>query len=41
MPPAAVQPLYSRLADFAALRRALDPDDVFGNAMVDEYLLLP
>ena len=40
-PPAAVQPLYPRLADFAALRRELDPDDVFGNAMVDEYLVLP
>ena len=25
----------------AALRRELDPDDVFGNAMVDEYLVLP
>ena len=41
MPPAAVQPLYPRLADVAALRRELDPDDVFGNAMVDEYLVLP
>ena len=38
MPPAAVQPLYPRLADVAALRRELDPDDVFGNAMVDTYL---
>jgi xylitol oxidase len=38
MPPAAVQPLYPRLADVAALRRELDPNDVFGNAMVDEYL---
>jgi alditol oxidase len=36
--PAAVQPLYPRLAEFAALRRELDPDDVFGNAMVDTYL---
>jgi xylitol oxidase len=41
MPPAAVQPLYPRLADVAALRRELDPEDVFGNAMVDEYLVLP
>jgi xylitol oxidase len=40
LPPAAVQPLYPRLADVAALRRELDPDDVFGNAMVDEYLVL-
>jgi xylitol oxidase len=38
MPPAAVQPLYPRLADVVALRRKLDPDGVFGNAMVDEYL---
>ena len=38
MPPAAVQPLYPRLAEFAALRRELDPDGVFGNAMVDTYL---
>ncbi len=38
MPPAAVQPLYPRLADVVALRRKLDPDDVFGNAMVDAYL---
>ena len=38
MPPAAVQPLYPRLADVAALRRELDPDGVFGNAMVDTYL---
>jgi xylitol oxidase len=37
-PPAAVQPLYPRLADVVALRRKLDPDGVFGNAMVDEYL---
>jgi xylitol oxidase len=37
-PPAAVQPLYPRLADVAALRRELDPDRVFGNAMVDRYL---
>jgi xylitol oxidase len=41
MPPAAVRPLYPRLADVAALRRELDPEDVFGNAMVDEYLVLP
>ena len=41
MPPATVQSRYPRLADFAALRRELDPDDVFGNAMVDEYLMLP
>ena len=41
MPPAAVQPLYPRLAEFAALRRELDPDGVFGNAMVDQYLVLP
>jgi xylitol oxidase len=41
MPPAAVRPLYPRLADVAALRRELDPDDVFGNAMVDEYLAPP
>jgi xylitol oxidase len=41
MPPATVQSHYPRLADFAALRRELDPDDVFGNAMVDEYLMLP
>jgi xylitol oxidase len=41
MPPATVQPLYPRLAEFAALRRELDPADVFGNAMVDEYLVLP
>jgi xylitol oxidase len=41
MPPAAVQPLYPRLADVAALRRELDPEDVFGNAMVDDYLVLP
>jgi xylitol oxidase len=41
MPPAAVQPLYPRLAEVAALRRELDPDDVFGTAMVDEYLVLP
>ena len=40
-PPAAVQPLYPRLADVAALRRELDPEDVFGNAMVDDYLVLP
>jgi len=33
-----VQPVYPRLPDFAALRRELDPDDVFGNAMVDTYL---
>ena len=39
MPPATVQSLYPRLAEFAALRRELDPDDVFGNAMVDEYLV--
>jgi xylitol oxidase len=38
MPPAAVQPLYPRLTDVVALRRKLDPDGVFGNAMVDEYL---
>ena len=38
MPPAAVQPLYPRLAEFTALRRELDPDGVFGNAMVDNYL---
>jgi xylitol oxidase len=38
LPPAAVQPLYPRLADIAALRRELDPDGVFGNAMVDQYL---
>jgi xylitol oxidase len=38
LPPAAVQRLYPRLADVAALRRALDPDGVFGNAMVDRYL---
>ena len=31
MPPATVQSRYPRLADFAALRRELDPDDVFGN----------
>jgi xylitol oxidase len=38
MPPAAVQPLYPRLNDVTALRRELDPNDVFGNAMVDAYL---
>ena len=41
MLPASVQPLYPRLAEFAALRRELDPEDVFGNGMVDEYLVLP
>jgi xylitol oxidase len=41
LPPAVVQPLYPRLADVAALRRELDPDDVFGNAMVDRYLDVP
>ncbi len=29
---------YPRLDDFCALRRELDPDDVFGNAFVDTYL---
>ncbi len=29
---------YPRLADAVALRRALDPDDVFGNTFVDTYL---
>ncbi len=38
--PDAVAPLYPRLADFAGLRRALDPGDVFGNDMVDRYLLM-
>ena len=38
MQPVAVQPLYPRLADVAALRGQLDPDGVFGNAMVDQYL---
>jgi xylitol oxidase len=36
--PDVVQRLYPRLADFAALRRELDPGNVFGNAMVDRYL---
>ena len=38
MPPAAVQPLYPRLPDVVALRRQLDPNGVFGNAMVDTYV---
>jgi xylitol oxidase len=41
LPPAVVQPLYPRLADVAALRRELDPDGVFGNVMVDQYLDVP
>ncbi len=36
--PAAVAALYPRLDDFRALRRELDPDDVFGNAFVDSHL---
>ena len=38
MPPEQVQPLYPRLADARALRRELDPDDVFGNPFVDRYV---
>jgi xylitol oxidase len=38
MTPEQVQPLYPRLADARALRRELDPDDVFGNAFVDRYV---
>ena len=33
-----IRELYPRLADFAALRRELDPENIFGNAMVDRYL---
>ncbi len=36
--PEVIRELYPRLADFAALRRELDPENVFGNAMVDRYL---
>ncbi len=36
--PDEVRGLYPRLADFAALRRELDPGNVFGNEMVDRYL---
>ena len=36
--PHVIRDLYPRLADFAALRRELDPGNVFGNAMVDRYL---
>jgi xylitol oxidase len=35
---ATVQSLYPRLADAVALRRRMDPDDVFGNEFVDRYL---
>jgi alditol oxidase len=38
MSPVDVRSRYPRLADFAALRREVDPDDVFGNPMVDRYL---
>ncbi|HEX4698072.1 MAG TPA: D-arabinono-1,4-lactone oxidase [Actinomycetes bacterium] len=38
MTPEQVQPLYPRLADARALRRELDPDDVFGNLFVDRYV---
>jgi xylitol oxidase len=36
--PDAVRAVYPRLADFVALRHELDPDNNFGNAMVDAYL---
>jgi alditol oxidase len=38
MTPEQVQPLYPQLADARALRRELDPDNVFGNAFVDRYV---
>ena len=38
MTPEQVAPLYPRLADARALRRELDPDDVFGNPFVDRYV---
>jgi xylitol oxidase len=37
-PPPTVRARYPRLAEFAALRRHLDPDNVFGNEFVDRYL---
>jgi xylitol oxidase len=37
-PPEDVQPLYPRLADARALRRELDPGNVFGNPFVDGYV---
>ena len=37
-PPGDVAMLYPRLDAFRSLRRDLDPDHVFGNAMVDAYL---
>ena len=37
-PAAEVAALYPRLSDVRTLRRALDPHDVFGNAMVARYL---
>jgi xylitol oxidase len=36
--PDAVAALYPRHVDARALRRELDPDDVFGNAFLDTYL---
>jgi alditol oxidase len=38
MSPVDVRSRYPRLADFAALRREVDPDDMFGNPMVDRYV---
>jgi xylitol oxidase len=38
MTPEQVRPLYPRLADAGSLRRALDPDNVLGNAFVDRYV---
>ncbi len=37
MPPARLQALYPRLNDFRALRREIDPSNVFGNDLVDTY----
>jgi len=37
-PGATVRSLYPRLADANALARTFDPDDMFGNAFVEEYL---
>ena len=36
--PAAVAARYPKVADATALRRELDPDDVFGNAFLDSHL---
>ena len=36
--PDAVAERYPRHAEARALRNALDPDDVFGNAFLDAYL---